>query len=178
MCRKNVWNPNVRFDNSVQNPSFRVHHYACHCDTSSDDPDQHRIILKGNRHNVFEITLHDLYESLAESMGNDCDPRARPLVFLNACSSAKVVPSGSLSFPGFFTRNSFVGFIGTEIPIRDEWAANFSQIFYGLLLDGETVGEAAYKAKWLLLQRKGNPSGIFYVLYADPFMQLVPRSQS
>ena len=173
---KNLWNPDIRFDDSVQNPPFRIHHYACHCDTTDDDPKKHCIMLKGNEYNDFTITLDELYESLAAAMGNNPGPPARPFVFLNACGSAAVVPSGSLSFPGFFTRNSFVGFIGTETPIPDQWAASFSETFYKLLLDGETVGEAAYRAKWLLLQREENPSGIFYVLYGDPFMQFVPRS--
>jgi hypothetical protein len=91
-------------------------------------------------------------------------------VFLNACGSGDLDPAGANSFPELFLKKDFgfLGFIGTETIIPDEFAGLFSEVFYEYLLAGMSIGDALRAARWNLLKLHHNPLGIVYSLYAEP----------
>jgi hypothetical protein len=59
----------------------------------------------------------------------------------------------------------------------DKFAAQLSQAFYTRLIEAVPLGEALHGAKWELLKGACNPLGIFYTLYADPYIQVSEPKQ-
>lgn len=95
----------------------------------------------------------------------------RPLVFLNACRSAKM----NLSLSGFgglaqaFLEAGAGAFLGTRWWVDDQQARAFARAFYELFLGGESIGEACRQAR-LRLRRDfpGEPTWLAYTLFAHP----------
>ena len=154
----------------------QVQHFACHCDSDPKLSLNSRLGFSLDR----TVTLGQLKEYLhyhareAGPSGLGRVPAARPLVFLNACTSTQVRPGAVTSFPHFFLDPDVGcgnrGVIGTEAHVPDYFAAPFSERFYRYLLSGKKLGEAIYHAKWDLLRRDDNPLGLLYTIYADPNM--------
>ncbi len=162
-----LWQANLPFVDPKRASKVidQIHYLACHCSFQSEQPLHSILELSddGDR-----ITIGELIGKITTYTTTASPSAAKPLVFLNACSSAR---GGSLalpSFPRFFLKNNRNrGFIGTELPIPDREAALFSETFYTSLIEGKTVGQALYLAKMELL-KSNNPLGIAYTLYADP----------
>ena len=97
-----------------------------------------------------------------------------PLLFLNACGSGRILPEASFSFPEYFLRvNGNRGFIGTETPVPDDFAAEFARKFYIALLSGQrNLGWALQRARWQMLESQQNLLGLYYIAYADPTMRV------
>jgi hypothetical protein len=156
-------------DSRVPMPTWKwtgpasVLHFACHC-TVNGTNDRHRYLNVGDN---CAITLSQLKN---ESEGKATSgPGARPLVFLNACSST--VPESREADRGAFTEfllaGQFRGVLGTLFDISDTVAAHFARVFYEALLSGRTVGEAMYDARWHLMERHGNPLGLLYTFHGN-----------
>jgi hypothetical protein len=155
----------------------QIQHFICHCIVDENDVDES--VLKLSRLNSLKI--YELQAKLAQVQAeNERIPEKRkqrpipaPLVFLNACGSSIIDPMDVTSFPMLFLKlNKYRGFIGTETNVPDLFAADFSKIFYCGLLNGLTLGEAIYQAKWAMLRDHQNPLGIIYTTYADPNMRV------
>jgi hypothetical protein len=147
----------------------QVQHFACHCQTGHGEAGAWEIQL-APPHESDEIGL-SLVDLLAERRKRLTNSAAiRPLVFMNACGSAAIDPVSILSLPRMFLENGNCAYIGTETKIPPEIAADISRRFYAHLLSGNEVsaGLALHRAKWELLLRHGNPSGVLYTLYGDP----------
>jgi hypothetical protein len=89
-----------------------------------------------------------------------------PLVFLNMCESAQVLPSLSGGFIPFFLQRGARCIIGTECPMTSTFADPFARAFFRQFLQGQAVGDIL----WTLRQDymdKGNPLGLAYTLYGD-----------
>lgn len=157
--------PSKSFEGEARDPPDAIHHFACHCDTGSPNDKHHyfRLAPDGASHE-FKVTLPELYASRQRVK------TALPLVFMDACESAGASASGIASFPRFFLMNGNLGFIGTEIPIRDSFAIEFARTFYSAFLAGATLGDAVHKARYRSLMRVGANSlaGLMYTVYADP----------
>ncbi|HEY4359086.1 MAG TPA: hypothetical protein VGN16_25290 [Acidobacteriaceae bacterium] len=142
----------------------QIFYFGCHCDTTDMDAMNHHVTLMDTAESeerqlsLGTIDL-DLYEN---------GPRAPhgPLVFMNACGGADVMPSGLKSFPEVFLTGNFAGYIGTETIIPDTTAAAFATTFFKTFLRGETLGESMLTARRRLLDR-GDPLGILYTAYAS-----------
>lgn len=103
----------------------------------------------------------------------------RPLVFLNACQSAR----GGLALTGVggwaqrFLRPQAIdgasAFIGTYWSVDDEAALRFAKELYARLLAGDTIGLAA-KAARAAARADGDTSWLAYTVYADPNARLAP----
>src|SRR6202012_5012423 len=79
-----------------------------------------------------------------------------PLVFMNACGSARLRADSAFSFPKLFLDNENRGFIGTEIEMPDDLAMAFSGAFYERFLRwGMPLGRAILESRRYLLYEHG-----------------------
>lgn len=98
--------------------------------------------------------------------------RERPLVFLNACHTARL--AFALTGLGGWAERlvadlNVSAFVGTLWEVNDLLAAEFAITFYDCLLAGDTLGQAFYTARLHVRDRQpANPTWLAYVLYADP----------
>lgn len=95
----------------------------------------------------------------------------RPLVFLNMCESAQVLPSLSDGFVPFFIQRGARAVVGTECSMNTLFADDFARAFLSYFFQGKAVGEIL-----LLLRRhyldQGNPLALAYTLYGDADLRL------
>src|SRR5262249_55741978 len=130
-----LWSPGTSFARGARQPPDQVYHFACHCSTSDAKEDEHHLRLRfGPASADLVLKIGDLYSDRIDRQVDEHRPL--PLIFLNACESAGGVLGGIPSFPRVFLANNHLGFIGTEVPVRDKYAALFSRRFYTLLLEG------------------------------------------
>jgi hypothetical protein len=66
----------------------------------------------------------------------------------------------------------FVIVVGTEASVPDLFAAEFSKLFYSVLIKGKSVGESVYFARREFLKYNNNPLGILYTVYVDPDLRV------
>ena len=157
---------------SYRTSPFQVLHFACHCDTTPDKADDHSLILAdGEKFRVSQRAMKSRHMRNLPDIRMHRD-KARPLVFMNACGSSVVDPSGVTSFPQMFLENGSCGFIGTETAIPDEVAEVFSSQFYRALMTDRPLGRAVHLAKLNLLRDYANPLGILYTVYANTEMRV------
>jgi len=99
--------------------------------------------------------------------------RATPFVFLNSCYSAKT-GLGLTNIGGWaaaFLRAGACCFIGSAFAVDDFQALKFATRFYVHLFSGYTVAEAARHAR-LDIRAAGDPTWLYYAVYAHPFARL------
>jgi hypothetical protein len=94
-----------------------------------------------------------------------------PVVFLNMCESAQVLPSLSDGFVPFFIHRGARAVVGTECSMNTVFADDFGRAFLTLFLQGETVGSALLALRRRYLEQ-GNPLALAYTLYADADLRL------
>ncbi len=119
---------------------------------------------------MMEDTLHDAKAQF----------RNGPLVFLNMCESAQVLPSLSDGFIPFFVAHGARGVVGTECPMTATFAGPFAQEFFRRFFAGKPVGKILLDLRRELLimdpDEEGNPSGnplaLAYTLYCDADLRL------
>ena len=148
-----------------------IFYFGCHCDTTDSDAFSHYFLLSAD--GVHEQKM-DLAAITSCFVQGGARLRPAPLVFMNACGGASVLPSGGASFPKLFLRYQYGGFIGTESIIPDSTAATFASSFFSNFLGGITLGESLLKARLHLL-RRGNPLGILYTAYASSDLLAMAR---
>jgi CHAT domain len=165
-----IMNPSVGFDQNPRDPVAAVLHLACHCDTTGAAANRHYLTLGGP---YGDVKLRDLKGQLMSEEGAKVTVQ-RPLVFLNACGTAVPQPVDRSSFTTFLLGHGFRGVLGTLCDISDVVAAHFAMVFYEALLNGKTVGEAMYEARWHLMDKHGNPLGLFYTFYGNVDLKLAP----
>jgi CHAT domain len=162
-----LFDPARRFQPAAGGPHVQIQHFACHCDTGSDDPAEYELELAGGEGESWRITLGELNMAFLDRQRGE-KATSRPLVFLNACGSAHLDPWRVYSWPEWFMQNGHRGVIGTGTLIPDRAAARFAGFLYEALLSRRPLGEALVLARRRLLHEFGNPLGLLYVLYADP----------
>lgn len=164
-----IFDPRVLLSGSRRDTPDQIQHFSCHCYTKARSPLDSEIELSGAGVSV-RLPLRDIGRDLVklarQSATREYD---LPLVFLNACGSARMRADSAFSFPLLFLQNRNRGFIGTEIDMPDDVAAKFSQGFYERFLNwGMPLGRALLETRRYLLYKHGNPLGIAYAAYADP----------
>lgn len=100
-----------------------------------------------------------------------------PIVFLNMCESAQVIPSLSESFIDFFIKRGARCVIGTECSMRPVFAHYFSKEFFEALANGESVGQALLSARQKFIKLK-NPLGLAYTLFGSATAKFTWRGNS
>ena len=141
---------------------FDLVHYAGHADFDNLHPNK-----TGWRIGNGYLTCADI-----QSMtGTGCMP---PLVFANACQSARSRP-WTLNTQMFDLANAFLisgvkHYLGTFWDIPDEAARLFSKCFYQSLLKGQSIGAAVRSARHDIITEFGEASMVWagYLLYGDP----------
>jgi len=146
---------------SFQRGDFQVLHVATHGNFNSVNVEQSELNLVGG-----SLKPVDLSGSGVRGIR-----RAQPLIFLNACYSGQV-EYGLVGLGGWaqkFCAANVSAFVGTLWEVSDELAAQFSQTFYGSLIEGKTLGEAMLAARTHVRQlAPANPTWLAYTLYGDP----------
>jgi CHAT domain-containing protein len=121
--------------------------------------------------------LANVDEYLADRMDF---PATGPLVFGNACGSARPATVGAAVARGvavaFFDRGASA-FIGAIAPISKALAIEFAEVFYRrLLIGGLAVGEALRSTKQHFQESNTpDPSWLFYCLYGSPDTRFIPE---
>jgi len=88
----------------------------------------------------------------------------RPLVFLNACQSADLLPGVSSGLTGVFLDRQAVAVIGTECPVSALFADAFAGALLPRLLAGEALGPAMLAVR-REFHARNNPLALLYTLY-------------
>lgn len=97
-----------------------------------------------------------------------------PLVVLNMCESAQVIPSLTDSFVDFFLLRGACAVVGTECPMTVEFAHPFGQRFLEGVLAGRPVGEVLVDARRHFLIVEHNPLGLAYTLFGSATARFSP----
>ena len=119
-----------------------------------------------------------------QTLVNQVDRTALPakppnvLMFLNTCSAIRG-EDGDERFSELLLDNYCARcLVGPMTVVHDLEAAEFSIRFYKNLLRGEhPVGEAVRRTRWRLLTDLASLSGLFYITYGDPMLQIVTAKQ-
>ncbi len=151
----------------------QLFHFACHGNFSATSPDDSKLKLADDN-----LTPG----SLSGRRGGGLR-RAKPLVFLNACHSGRV--GAGLTYLGgwaqAFYEAGVSAFIGSLWEINDVLAAQFAQSFYDRLwglgvFEGKAqpLGQAFHEARKVIRDADpANPTWLAYVLYGDPYGQVL-----
>jgi pimeloyl-ACP methyl ester carboxylesterase len=100
-----------------------------------------------------------------------------PLVFFNACESARVRKRGEEPIGGnvgvaeSLMRGGVANFIGTYWPVGDTAAYAFAEKFYGAIIARDSLGDALCKARQDLLEKKEGDWGD-YIHFGNPLFHI------
>ena len=168
-----IFDPRMLLAGGLRDVPDQIQHFSCHCYTKARTPLDSEIELSGPGSSI-RLRLRDIGKDLVRlSRRSALREFDLPLVFLNACGTARMQADGSFSFPQLFLKNKNRGFIGTEIEMPDDVASAFSAAFYERLLQwGMPLGRAMLESRCYLLYEHGNPLGIAYTSYADPELRV------
>jgi len=107
-----------------------------------------------------EITEHDLRNV------RFFKSQAKPLVFLNMCHSADLMPGMSSGLARVFLDREAGAVIGTECPVTAQFADAFAREMLDQLLDGKRLGEALLEARRGFHESR-NPLALLYTVYGS-----------
>lgn len=100
-------------------------------------------------------------------------PPRRPIVFMNMCQSAALVPSRTGGLVRVFLDHNASAVIGTESPMTGVFANAFSRVMLDELFANGNVGTALWKARrHFLAADQRNPLGLAYTLYGRAVARL------
>lgn len=91
----------------------------------------------------------------------------KPLVMLNMCESAQVLPALGVGFVPFFSQIGARGVVGTECPMLAPFAAEFGQRALQRLAAGEAIGDVLVALRNEFIEQERNPLGLAYTYYGD-----------
>ncbi|MFC9594978.1 CHAT domain-containing protein [Streptomyces sp. NPDC056944] len=166
-----LYDPTKALDGGTRTRPVQIQHFACHGDTTDKTDSDFTLLLGGPHERERRISLGAIRHGFRQREARLVPPSdARPLVIANACGSAVIDKASHRSFHQFFLNNRYRGFIGTEADVPTGVAVAFSVRFYEALLEGRPIGEAVVRARQRLFTERGNPLGLLYVLYGDPFL--------
>ena len=138
---------------------FGLLHFTCHNAFAAGAPNACRIMLGSQ---PFEPVFLEQHAGRFTA--------AAPLVFMNACRTDGQAPLYT-TIDGWalsFLRAGAGAFVGSLWEVVDSSAATYAQEFYRAALGGDTLGEAAGKAREAIRYEPGDPTWLAYTLYGDP----------
>jgi pimeloyl-ACP methyl ester carboxylesterase len=144
--------------------SFSLLHFTCHNAFVAGAPNASQVMM-GNQ--PFQPVF------LAQHAGRFRD--TSPIVFMNACRTDGQAPLYTRLdgwAPSFLTAGAGA-FVGSLWEVVDSSAAVYAQEFYQAALGGDTLGDAARKARDAIREEPGDPTWLAYTLYGDPAATLV-----
>ena len=107
-----------------------------------------------------EITEHDLRNI------DFFKTQTKPLIFLNMCHSADLMPGMSSGLTRVFLDRDAGAVIGTECPVTAQFADAFARNMLDQLLDGKRLGEALLESRRSFHQNR-NPLALLYTVYGS-----------
>lgn len=157
----------------TQPGTFDLLHVACHGEAESDKIAHARIVLEGRVEGPSFVPAHlnaSTVETFARLKGAD---GVQPLVFLNACQAGRAgyQLTGIGGFAQAFLKAGAGAFVGTLWSVDDQPAFFFGRAFYEALRKGDSISEAAVKAREAA--RRDDATWLAYVVYAHPHARLV-----
>ncbi len=155
---------------------YEAIHYTGHAVFDEKHPDRSALLLAGGRR---------LPASQIEGI-----LKGRPIVFLNACSSARQGDSTSQAgwevrytgpqaegLASAFIAGGAAGFLGAQWPIFDEGSRDFALAFYRALLDGTATGDALRLARAAVRDaRPTDATWASFIFYGDPALRIAETS--
>lgn len=151
------------FLETTRNGEFQLMHVAAHGKFKPENADTSPIILRNRE----IVQPDDLAGGRSLALR-----RQRPLIFLNTCHSGQLefTLTGLGGWADRMVNDIGVSaFIGTLWEVQDALAAEFAQMFYNKLIEGQTLGEAFHSAReHIRALQPANPTWLAYTLYADP----------
>jgi len=97
----------------------------------------------------------------------------RPIVFLNMCQSADLLPSMSTGFVRLFLEKNASAVLGTESPMTSIFASAFAEHVFDSLFAGYDLGEALLLSRrYFLHPDVRNPLALAYTLYGRGVVKL------
>jgi hypothetical protein len=96
----------------------------------------------------------------------------RPVVFLNMCHSADLVPSMTSGLVNMFLERDASAVLGTECVMTSVFAHEFAQQIFNDLFAHRDIGTALWKARRHFIDNR-NPLGLAYTLYGRATVRLV-----
>ena len=137
-------------------------HFATHGIPQSDGSDIAMLRLGRTELSVDDLVGTEIARGLR---------RGAPLVFMNACHSARRDP-GLIRTDGWAERFLEFGssaFVGANWEVLDSLAFQFARAFYNAIREGMTIGEAVKAARQLVRDAApGNSTWLAYTLYGHP----------
>ena len=100
--------------------------------------------------------------------------RGDPLVFVNACESARMSPTFYNGFVPYFMAKGARGVIGTECSIPSIFATEWAIRFFDEFLKGITLGEVVLHLRQAFLRDYRNPLGMLYTIHCDADTLIAP----
>lgn len=150
----------------VLSGGYDIIHYAGHIDYDSKDPSNSSFRL-----NDGPLSAKEVQNILT----------ANPLVFANACTSARS-PEGLEGMAAAFVHgggetDGVIGYIGSAWPIHDDSSSYLAEKFYGNLSAGESIGESLRIARKSTLAKFGKEDSGWasFLLYGDPARKLITK---
>jgi hypothetical protein len=156
-------------------------HFACHCEASTESQFLSRLemLLAGER---VSLDVGLIAMKLRRKLADD---EPGPLVFLNACGSAR--SEETYEPPGFpdkwIKHRGALAVVATLCSVPDPFASAFAAKFYEHLFgapgalgppSGLLVAEALLATRRYFMEQYNNPLGLAYVLYATRGAYLAP----
>jgi hypothetical protein len=142
-----------------------VVYFLCHGEYDRDKRRPYLSIGKRDNEDVHKIYPNTL-QNWASGQHLDIQEwkKRRPLIFINGCHTADLVPGEVLNFVTPFSDSGASGVIGTEINILLPVAAEISESLFRKFSAGVSIGEALQQIRWELAN-KGNLLGLAYTIY-------------
>jgi hypothetical protein len=156
------------FYDALAENDFDILHISCHAESAHQSIEDASLII-GDATAPGESKPH-LIQVNTETVRNEAKlMRRRPLVFLNACETARVgaVLTAWGGWPNVFVRAGAGAFVGAAWAVRDKPAAAFSTAFYEALWNDKTLAEAAGVAREAA-KRFGDASWLAFKVYGHP----------
>lgn len=101
-----------------------------------------------------------------------------PLIFINACESAKLSPLIYDGFVPYFMAKGARGVIGTEVETPALFAVHWATRFFDRFLQGEALGEIFLALRKEFVAQHHNVMGLLYALYVDGDTRIEPAVKS
>lgn len=165
-------------EDRLQDGGTQFFHFACHGNFNTDDPNESKLKLAGDF-----LSPRDISGTVQTGLR-----KAKPVVFLNACYGGRV-GVGLTQLGGWaekFIEAGVSAFIGSLWEINDVLAARFAREFYDRLWGvnafagkPQPLGQAFFQARMAIKAAdEANPTWLAYVLYGDPYGQVVLGDQA
>lgn len=147
--------------------NFGLLHFACH--NTYDPADGSSIRLGNVQFTPTLMTIAVIQKVLKLSA---------PTVFINACRSAGLAATYNRldGWASKFLQAGAAAFIGSLWAVSDGAAREFAQEFYSYLQAGNSLGEAAMRARQAAASQVDDPTWLAYTVYGDPRATISQRS--